>query len=149
LDPKRVAFRVGLVDADKDGRPDDANGDGLPELTLQLLLRLVPKPGQVKEGASVVVPVVINPAPFTAALGNDVTLELAVDRLQGFIFNQAQEVTMGADGEQQLTPLGTAPAGNYELVLLAADGRFWRIPNDLGAVEPTQRVRFHFDRSSR
>ncbi len=142
LDAKKVGFPIGLVDADKDGRPDDANNDMIPDLSLQLILRFVPKPGQVKAGVSVVVPVIINPAPFLTALNGSVTEVVVVDRIQGYVLPQAQEL----DAKGGLTPIGQPPPGEYELVALTATGQFWRIPNGLKRVLPEQGVRFHFDR---
>lgn len=143
LDPKKVGFAIGLADADRDGRPDDANKDSIPDLSLQLVLRFVPRPGQVKAGSTVIVPVVLNPAPFLTALGGSVTTEVIVDRLQGYVLPQAQEL-IGT----QIIPIGQPPAGEYELVALAASGQYWRIPNGLKGVLPGQGVRFHFDRSA-
>ncbi len=146
LDPRKIGFPIGLVDADKDGRPDDANKDSVPDLSLQLLLRFVPRPGQVKVGATVVVPVILNPAPFLSALNGSVTAVVVVDRIQGYVVPQAQEVVSRVGKPDVITPLGQPPAGEYELVALTSTGQYWRIPNGLKGVLPEQGVRFHFDR---
>lgn len=148
LDPKKVGFAIGLVDADGDGDPDDVNGDRIPDLSLTLLLRFVALPGQVKPGVTVVVPVVVNPAPFLTALNGSLTDVVVVDRLQGFVVPQAQELFSQPGRPDQLTPIGQPPPGAYELVALTAGGQYWRMPNDLKGVLPSQGVRFHFDRAA-
>jgi len=148
LDAKKVGFAIGLADADHDGRPDDANKDSVPDLSLQLVLRFIPRPGQVKEGSTVVVPVILNPAPFLTALGGSVTTEVVVDRLQGYVLPQAQELISAPGKPDQIVPIGQPPAGEYELVALTATGQYWRLPNGLKGVLPGQGVRFHFDRSA-
>jgi hypothetical protein len=146
LDAKKIGFPIGLVDADRDGRPDDANKDSVPDLSLQLVLRFVPRPGQVKAGATVVVPVIINPAPFLSALNGSVTAVVVVDRLQGYVLPQAQELVSSAGKPDVITPIGQPPPGDYELVALTSTGQYWRIPNGLKSALPEQGVRFHFDR---
>lgn len=146
LDARRIGFPIGLVDANKDGVPDDANHDGVPDLSLQLFLRFLPLPGQVRADATLIVPVVINPAPFLAALNGSLTEQVVVDRLQGYVVPQAQELLAVPGKPVQITPMGQPPAGEYELVVLAAGGQYWRMPNGLKGVLPEQGVRFHFDR---
>ncbi len=146
LDPKRVGFPIGLVDANHDGRPDDANQDGVPDLSLQIFLRFLPLPGQVRANATVIVPVAINPAPFLAALNGSVTEVVVVDRIQGYIVPQAEELVAVPGKTVQITAIGQPPPGEYELVVLATGGQYWRMPNGLKGVLPEQGVRFHFDR---
>ncbi|MBS1151332.1 MAG: hypothetical protein H6Q89_3030 [Myxococcaceae bacterium] len=146
LDGKKIGFPIGLVDADHDGRPDDANNDSVPDLSLQVVLRFVPRPGQVMAGATVVVPVILNPAPFLTALNGSVTAVVVVDRIQGYVLPQAQQLVSSPGKPDQITPLGAPLPGEYELVALAAGGQYWRIPNGLRGVLPEQGVRFHFDR---
>src|SRR5439155_10481859 len=67
FDPKRGGFHLGLVDANGDGRPDDANADGVPDLNLTAILRLDPQPGQLAEGTQLVVPLAIDPTPFLSS----------------------------------------------------------------------------------
>jgi hypothetical protein len=149
LDKKKVGFPIGLVDADGNGQPDDADGDGVPDLSLTVILRFLPLPGQVHAGSTVIVPVLINPAPFLATLNGSLTEKVVVDRLQGYVVPQAQELVAAAPGKAvQINPIGQPPAGQYELVVLAASGQYWRMPNDLKGVLPEQGVRFHFDRAA-
>ena len=146
LDPHRVGFPIGLVDANHDGQPDDANLDGVPDLSLQIFLRFLPLPGQVQANATVIVPVAINPAPFLTALNGSLTEQVMVDRLQGYVVPQAEELLAVPGKAVQLNPIGQPPPGEYELVVLAAGGQYWRMPNALKGVLPEQGVRFHFDR---
>ncbi len=146
LDPKKTGFAIGLVDADRDGDPDDVNGDRIPDLSLTLILRFLALPGQVKPGATVVVPVIVNPAPFLNVLNGSLTDVVVVDRLQAFVVPQAQELIQQAGKPDQITPIGQPPPGAYELVALTAHGQYWRLPNDLKGAVPSQGVRFHFDR---
>ncbi|MBK7858798.1 MAG: hypothetical protein IPJ65_09290 [Archangiaceae bacterium] len=146
LDPRRTAFHLGLVDADADGRPDDLDGDGVPDLSLQLFLRWKPLPGQDSGGGSVVVPLVFDPSPFISSLSGRLDTTVAVTRLQGAVVPQAQRLTTAPGKLPTLTPVGSAPVGDYELIALSTNGQFWRVPNDLQAEQPSQGVRFHFDR---
>lgn len=147
LDPKRTAFHVGLADTNGDGAPDDLNGDGIPELSLQLFLRWKPRPGEDHGGGSVIVPLIFDPSPFLATLGGRLDTEVAVTQLQGAVVPAAQRLITEPGKAPSLTSVGTAPRGDYELIALAPSGQFWRIPNDLKDTIPSQSVRFHFDRT--
>ncbi len=146
LDARKVGFSIGLVDANQDGIPDDANGDSVPDLSLQLLLRFIPRPGQVAAGSTVIVPVLINPAPFLTALNGSLTAVVTVDRIQAYVLPQAQEVVSSPGKPDLIRTIGSPPPGEYELVALTAQGQYWRIPNGLRGALPAQGVRFHFDR---
>lgn len=145
----RTVFPLGLVDADGDGRPDDVDGDMVPDLSLQLFLRWKPRPGQLPAGATVIVPLVFDPSPALRTLNGQLGVVVTLPRLQAYVVPAAQQVTFDAGGQRQVTPLGTPPAGDYELIVLAAGGQFWRLPNALGSTVPSQAVRLHFDRVSR
>jgi hypothetical protein len=147
FDPKKVGFTFGLVDADGDQRPDDVNGDGTPDLSLQLFLRWLPRPGQVEEGTTVIVPLVFDPSPFIRTLEGRLDTTVTAGRLQVVMVPQAQALGPGADGGTGIQPWGAPPAGDYELVALAAGGQFWRIPNQLPL--RSQNARLHIDRDSR
>jgi len=146
FDAKKVAFTFGLVDANADGRPDDTNGDGTPDLSTQLFLRWLPRPGQVAEGTTVIVPLVFDPSPFVRTLQGRLGTTVTANRLQVVMVPQAQALSTGTDGGAQITPFGAPQAGDYELVLLTASGQFWRMPNQLGRDVPTQATRLHIDR---
>ncbi len=149
FDPKRVAFTFGLVDADGDQRPDDANGDGTPDLSLQLFLRWRPLPGQLAADTTVIVPLAFDPSPFVRTLEGRLDTTVTSTRLQVVMVPQALALGPDADGGVGQTAFGAPPAGDYELVALAAGGQFWRMPNQLGATVPSQSARLHIDRVSR
>lgn len=148
FNPERGGFHLGLVDANGDGRPDDANGDGIPDLNITAVLLLDPQPGQLAQGTQLVVPLAIDPTPFLAALGSDVTRQVATDRLSALVVGQAEELSQPPGKPQQITPVGRPLPGQYELVVLVASGQFWRLPNQLGPTVPSQAVRLHFDRAA-
>jgi hypothetical protein len=138
LGGEETRFFVRWVDGDGDGNADDRNGDGVPELFPQFFLRFMPRPGQVgpvePDGgpAQVIVPLLVNPAPFIAVLQGDVTREISAASVQLFVIPQAQVVSEGSDGGQVLTPLAAIPVGEYQLWALSAEGAFWYVPNALG-----------------
>jgi hypothetical protein len=137
FDRSRLGFPLGLVDADADGQPDDADGDGLPDLSLQLFLRWLPRPGQLPAGAAVIVPLVLDPTPVLQTLAGRLGSVVLLPRLQVILAPVAQQIA--ADGQR--TVFGAPPAGQWELVVLAAGGQFWRLPNGLGSTLPSQGVR--------
>lgn len=139
-------FAVGLNDADRDGRPDDADGDGLPDLSLQAVLRFQPRPGQVQEGVDVVIPLVLTNAAAIAQGLSAVRPYSVLERLDWLVLPQAFSRRTQPGRPDELTALPAPPAGEYELVLLNAQGTLWRIPNALGQTDTSQNTRFHFDR---
>lgn len=145
LEPTKTGFSIGLLDVDGDGRPDDLDGDRVPDLSLTAFLRWLPKPGQHPDGTDVVVPLVLNPAPLLAQLSGDVRTRLLVDRLSFTVVPQAQEL-LRKPGRRELRLFGPAPVGDYELIVLQGGGQFWRIPNGLGPQLPSQALRFRFER---
>ncbi|GMU61574.1 MAG: hypothetical protein AMXMBFR34_33370 [Myxococcaceae bacterium] len=149
FDKARTVFPIGLVDGDGDGRPDDLDGDMVPDLSLQLFLRWLPLPGQLAPGATVIVPLAFDPSPILRTLNGQLGVEVTLTRLQAFVVPAAQQVTRDPDGRQQVTPFGMPPAGAYELDALTAGGQFWRLPNALGPEVASQAVRLHFDRVAR
>ncbi len=149
FDARRVAFTFGLVDADGDNRPDDVNGDGTPDLSLQLFLRWKPLPGQLAANTTVIVPLAFDPSPFIRTLEGRLDTTVTASRLQVVMVPQAQALGPAEDGGPGLTVFGAPPAGDYELVALAAGGQFWRVPNQLGPTVPSQSARLHIDRVSR
>lgn len=146
FDPKRVAFTFGLLDADGDQRPDDSDGDGTPDLSLQLFLRWRPLPGQVAAGTTVIVPLAFDPSPFLRTLENRLDTTVTASRLQVVMVPQAIAVASGPDGGSTQQAFGAPPPGDYELVALTAGGQFWRLPNQLGPSIPSQGARLHIDR---
>lgn len=147
LEPTKTGFSIGLVDVDGDGRPDDLDGDRVPDLTFTAFLRWLPLPGQNPAGTEIIVPLLLNPAPFLSNLGGNVRLRLLVDRLSLTVLPQAQEVLRRV-GRQELQNFGAPPVGEYELIVLTGTGQFWRLPNQLGPEVPTQALRFRFERAA-
>ena len=147
FDPTKVGFTFGLVDADGDMRPDDVDGDGTPDLSLQLFLRWLPRPGQVADGTTVIVPLVFDPSPFLRTLEGRLGTTVTANRLQVVMVPLAQALGLTGDGGTEVQPFGAPPAGDYELVALAAGGQFWRLPNQLPL--ESQNLRMHIDRDSR
>lgn len=146
LSPERTGFELGLVDEDGDGRPDDRDGDRVPDLTFTALLRWLPRPGQNPDGNEVIVPLVFNAAPFLSRLEGDVRLRLLVDRLSLTVVPQAQEV-LRRPGRRELRGFGPPPVGEYELLIVTGTGQFWRMPNQLAGEVASQGVRFRFERA--
>ncbi|MFZ5442678.1 MAG: hypothetical protein ACOZQL_21895 [Myxococcota bacterium] len=146
FDPRRVAFTFGLLDVDGDQRPDDSDGDGTPDLSLQLFLRWKPLPGQLDAASTVIVPLAFDPSPFLRTLENRLDTTVTATRLQVVMVPQAVRLGPAADGGPGQQPFGPPPAGDYELVALSAGGQFWRVPNQLGPSIPAQGARLHIDR---
>ncbi len=147
FDPAHTAFTFGLLDADGDMRPDDLDGDGTPDLTLQLFLRWLPRPGQLPDGTTVIVPLAFDPSPFIRTLQGRLGITVTANRLQVVMVPVAQALGPTGDGGTGIRPWGAPPAGDYELVTLAAGGQFWRVPNQLSL--RSQTLRLHIDRVSR
>jgi hypothetical protein len=136
------AFTLTLVDADGDGLPDDADGDGAPDLSLRVLLHLLPTAGLLAE-MTIVVPALLDPAPFRGALQGRLDASVSTARLAVTVIPVALELL--ADGTTQV--LGAPPRGDYELLALGAGGQFWRLPNQLAATTASQAPRLHYDRA--
>lgn len=149
FDPQRIGFTFGLVDENGDGRPDDRDGDGTIDLSLQLFLRWLPRPGQVEQGTTVIVPLVFDPSPFLRTLEGRLDTTVTTKRLQVVMVPQAIAQGVSSDGGATTTPFGAPPAGDYELIALQSGGQFWRVPNQLGPRVSSQSVRLHIDRVSR
>ena len=147
-DSQRVAFTFGLVDANNDGTPDDLNGDGLPDLSLQLFLRWLPLPGQLPAGQTVVAPLAFDPTPFLRTLQGRLDLTVSTQRLQVLMLPQALLQAPQPDGGLALSAFGAPPAGRYELIALAGNGQYWRLPNQLADRVSSQGTRFRIDRVS-
>lgn len=147
FDPQKVGFTFGLVDADADMRPDDVDGDGTPDLSLTVFLRWLPRPGQLDPDTTVIIPLAFDPSPFLRTLEGRLGVTVTAPRLQVVMVPVAQALGPTEDGGAGLRPFGPPPAGDYELVTLAAGGQFWRLPNQLAL--KSQNLRLHIDRVSR
>jgi uncharacterized protein (DUF2141 family) len=143
MDPMRTAFLIQYADTDGDGAPDDVNGDHLPDVYPQVLLRRRPVAGEAcqptaEPACSVVVPLIVNPLPFADTLAErgfalTTTLELIVP-----------PVSLRVQGSERTLQPGI-PTGDYETIVISGTGQTWQVPNDLDrvqpeAVDPTQSV---------
>lgn len=134
MDPARTAFLIRYVDENRDGQPDDANGDHLPDVYPRVLLRKRPQPG---DPGAVVVPLIIDPYRYREALvsrGSTTarSLELIVPPVA---------VAIGPGGARSILP--AIPPGEYSTVVISGTGQTWEVPNDLdliqpGEIDPTQ-----------
>ncbi len=140
FEPTKTQFRLALVDANGDGRPD-VGSDNVPVLSLTVLLRWLPRPGQAAAGTNVVVPTAFNPAPFLTSLNGDLTATVFADTLQAFPLPQAQSVSTDAKGVTTTAVYGAPPFGDYELLVVSQGAQFWRLPNQLGTKVDSQSVR--------
>ncbi len=128
LDPRRTGFVVSLAD-----EPQPAIAGVDTQLYPRLYLRFLRRPGQVvpldEDGhpAEVILPLLFDPGPYLALLGQDRQAEVVTSRLTAFVLPQAQAIT----GAQGVTPLDAIPVGDYELWVVHESGQFWRMPNDL------------------
>lgn len=119
-------FLITFVDDDRDGIPDDQNGDHLPDLYPRVALRRVPS---AEYPGTVLVPAILNPFPFLDALersGAVVTdvLELIVPPVA---------VERSAAGDAFLPEI---PPGQYETVVISGTGQTWQVPNGLDRIQP-------------
>ena len=152
LDASRTSFPVSLVDADGDGAGDDANGDGIPDLSVQAALRWLPAPGQepprAEDGAAleVLVPAVVDPRAALPLLGEDVKRVLELPALDLVVVPQAQALDPRLSSARPVA-LPAVPPGEYELLLTSSTGQWWRVPNGLGATVPSQAQRFRVQRA--
>lgn len=149
FDGKHLGFRVGLIDDDGNNVPDDLDGDGAPDLWPRAFMRWLPRPGQGEPNTEVLLPMIFNPAPFLTELSGDLSRSLVVNRLQFGVLSQGQKITTAQNGKVTTELLGSAPVGEYQLVLYTRTGQYWRLPNDLAGEHAPQSIRFHVDRNGR
>lgn len=146
FDPAHSGLVVSLSDANGDGRPDDSDGDGIPDLHPRVFLRYLPRSGQWRpvnqrgEPGEVIVPLVFNPGPFLAGLAGDVRREIVVRQLVVLYLPLAQAITDEPGPGTVVTPLAAVPPGEYELWIVSREGQFWKLPNALGSPGETPRA---------
>lgn len=156
FDAARGGFVVSLADTNRDGQPEDLNGDGVPDLYPQAFLRFLARPGQTVPlntdgtAAEVIVPLLYLPQEFLTLLAGDPAARIVTSTLSVFVIPQALAVFSGEGGGRFTTALEAVPVGAYELVVIAETGQTWRVPNALatdaadrlGGPYPSQRTTF-------
>lgn len=148
------AFLLRLVDDDGDGLPDDANGDGRPDLWPRVVVRklaadksvlvdendldrngLLDETGEDwnDDGAPdlVVLGAGFDPTEYQAQLfdgqGRVKQTPTLVPRLKLVLFNRAFD----ASNPRAPTLLPFAPVGRYAITVIQQTGQTWRVPNEL------------------
>ncbi len=137
FDSRRGGFAFGLLDADRDGRPDDAEGDGIPDVSLRLFLRWRPRPGPLQPGEEVIAALVPDLVDVLQELEGQLGRVAVRQRLTAYVLPRAQLVRLQG-GALSVSDYGRLPTGRYELVALGEHQAFWRLPNDLAARVPSQ-----------
>lgn len=144
-------FLAQLIDDDRDGVPDDRNGDGVPDQWPRVVVR------KIADGENLLLDDtgdythVVNMTPqspdgvpdtvvLAAAIDPTENLPLLVDAL-GAPRPQPVPVTklkivirplaLDATSSLQPVPLVTMPPGRYALILINPTGQTWRVPNEL------------------
>ncbi|WP_164009319.1 hypothetical protein [Pyxidicoccus trucidator] len=158
VDQRPPGFLVSYVDADRDGRPDDANKDGVPDLWPRVVVRKLadaaglteendvdrngvlddpgidhPRADGVVDGKPdlVVLAAGLIPDGPIAAL----TDEAGNPRMTPVILPELQVVVrpLALDASNPAAPvqLKEMPKGRYTLVLIQSTGQTWRVPNEM------------------
>ena len=144
-------FLAQLIDDDRDGVPDDRNGDGVPDQWPRVVVRKLADGDNLLADDQGDYTHVVNNTPqspdgvpdtVVLAAGIDPTenLPLLVDAM-GAPRPQPVPVTklkvvirpVALDGTNPLqpVPLVSMPSGRYALILIAPTGQTWRVPNEL------------------
>ncbi|MEL6184037.1 MAG: hypothetical protein AAFU79_05375 [Myxococcota bacterium] len=124
--PSCSGFEVAYRARDAEGRPVDADRDGLADLFPRVLLS---RPADDGDG-SVLIEGALNPLPFTDALAaSPVTSTTSLPVL-------IPPVSARARNDGSLEVQSGAPPGVYTVTVLAPSGQTWSVPNNAQVVFP-------------
>lgn len=128
-----ATFFVRYMDANADGVPDDADGNGLPEFWPKVFVKkLTPTGSLLKDDPTPTVlaagflPDTVLPL-LTNADGTPRMTPVPVSSLNLVIKPLALDVT----DPTAPVPLANVPAGRYAVIVMQFTGQTWRIPNEL------------------
>lgn len=132
MDPMKTAFLIQYIDNDKDGTPDDINGDHLADVYPTVILRRLPADGDPCQmpACSDIIPLITNPLPFADTL-----------KARGFALATTLELIIPPvsvrteNGKRSIRPV--VPAGDYETIVISGTGQTWQVPNDLDRIQPS------------
>jgi hypothetical protein len=158
VDQRPQGFVVSYVDANRDGTPDDANGDGVPDLWPRVVVRKLadglpgvdendlnrdgvpdatgvdyPRSDGSLDGRPDVVVLAAGLVPdlLIAAL----TDEQGQPRMQPVVVQELQVAVrpLALDVREPAAPapLQGLPRGRYAVVLIQSTGQTWRVPNEM------------------
>ena len=117
-------FLVQVVDANADGVPDDANGDGQPDLLPLVTLTQLEAEQPVRVVATID-PTNVADELFTRGFAVTPILNLQVP---------PQALRPGEDGT--LEPAGAPPPGPYAVSVFTGTSQRWTVPNEVDLVDP-------------
>ncbi|MFP2898569.1 hypothetical protein [Corallococcus sp. 4LFB] len=159
VDQRPPGFWVQLVDANKDGVPDDANGDGVPDFWPRVIVRKLAegvtgyvdendldRDGVVdQEGVDyaranggldgkpdvVVLAAGLVPDPLLAALLDGEGKPRPQPVFVPQLLVAIRALALDARDPAAPAPLAAVPPGRYSVTLLQSTGQTWRLPNEL------------------
>ncbi|MFP2910715.1 hypothetical protein ACLESD_37890 [Pyxidicoccus sp. 3LFB2] len=162
VDQRPPGFLVSYVDADRDGKPDDANKDGVPDLWPRVVVRKLADSGLLEDNDLDRDGVLDADAPadkypradglqdgkpelvvLAAGLVPDGPIAALTDeqgnpRMTPVIVPELTVVVrpLALDGSNPAAPvqLREMPKGRYTLVLIQSTGQTWRVPNEMDPV---------------
>lgn len=141
-DASRTAFLYGSADADHDGKLDDFNGDGQPDVYPEVVLQRIHRDDDGPEFSypdggplTILLPAAtVQPDPVgrDEQVATDVGTLRAVNGLYVLIPPIAV-VAEGVDpsGKPLTRRLPAIPVGQYAITVVQATGQFWQVPNGL------------------
>ncbi|MBI5544777.1 MAG: hypothetical protein HY901_12875 [Deltaproteobacteria bacterium] len=133
IDQRRSGFLVRYADEDHDGKPDDSDANGLPDLWPKIYVqKLAPA---LPEGLLSTEPVLLAAglgpdAPYAELAGPDGAPDMEktvqVQSLTLRVLPKALDVS----NPPAVRPLEAVPAGRYGIIVQQYTGQTWRVPNE-------------------